>query len=307
MATVFGLLVAIHALPIWAVIVPGQVDHFEEGGLLNWRAGGVGNPNPPMNIASGGPGGADDNYLQLTSNGSGLAGGKLVVFNSNQWAGDYLGAAITSIDMQVKNFGTTDLMLRLILTDSLHAQALTTVSHVNVPAGGGWNTVSFSLDAANLTGGTYQTVISSVVELNLVHSPTVIAHRSLSPDIVAQLGVDNITAVFESSLTGDLNKDGFVGQDDLNIILANWGKNVVPGDLMMGDPSEDGFVGQDDLNDILAAWGQGTPSELESLSPVPEPDSSLLTMAAIAGFASLRRRFTVTRLIRSGFSLCSGR
>jgi len=56
---------------------------------------------------------------------------------------------------------------------------------------------------------------------------------------------------------GDLNGDGFVGQGDLNIVLAAWGDSP-PGDPR-ADPNHDNFVGQGDLNIVLAHWGQGTP------------------------------------------------
>lgn len=87
------------------------------------------------------------------------------------------------------------------------------------------------------------------------------------------------------TLTGDLNGDGFVGQDDLNIVLGAWGTSVTPGDPLAGDPSGDGFVGQDDLNDVLAGWGQGTPP---SFTVVPEPGS--IVVLALAGLAVWRRR-----------------
>ncbi|MDZ4817386.1 MAG: hypothetical protein SGJ20_00270, partial [Planctomycetota bacterium] len=38
-------------------------------------------------------------------------------------------------------------------------------------------------------------------------------------------------------------------------ILGNWGEDVTLGDLLVGDLSSDGFVGQDDLNLLLAGWG----------------------------------------------------
>lgn len=78
---------------------------------------------------------------------------------------------------------------------------------------------------------------------------------------------------FSTVLTGDLNADGFVGQDDLNIILTNWGQSVAVGNLLQGDPSGDGFVGQDDLNDVLTGWGQGTSP---SIATVPEPGAAVM-------------------------------
>ncbi len=190
--------VATLAIPAGAAIVSGQSDNFEDGSLQSWQTGAR-DPDGPTNMASGGPGGLNDNFLRLTSNGAFGAGGKLVVFNPSQWAGDYLGAAVTSIRMQVDNLGATPLVLRLILVDSAAGQSLTTVSPVNVAAGSGWETVSFSLASANLAGGVFNTVMGHVTELDLVHSPSVIGARSSALNIAAVLGVDNVAAVPEPS------------------------------------------------------------------------------------------------------------
>ena len=183
-----------YAGPARAAIISGQVDTFEDGGLSAWQAGGASNPNGPANVATGGPAGANDNFLRLTSNGQAAAGGKLVAFNSDQWGGDYVAAGVNAIRMQVNNLGATALSLRLIFVGT---QSLTTVANVDVPAGSGWTTVNFPLTPANLSGGDFATGMSGVVELNLVHSPDVITGRGASPNIAAQLGVDNVTAVPE--------------------------------------------------------------------------------------------------------------
>jgi hypothetical protein len=195
-ALAIGLLLTIQFLTATAAITPGQVDDFEDPlrGLEGWQAGGFTNPNRPMRM-SGGAGGASDDFMQLTSNGSFQAGGKLVVFNTNEWAGDFLAAGIISVDMMVRNLGSNPLVLRLILLDESHSQSLTTSTPVNLPAGGGWTSVSFPLNSTNLTGGVFDNVMKSITSFNLVHSPTVINHRNAAPNIAAMLGVDNITAV----------------------------------------------------------------------------------------------------------------
>ena len=91
-------------------------------------------------------------------------------------------------------------------------------------------------------------------------------------DHASLFGVGVLGAV---ALPGDLDGDGFVGINDLNIVLANWNQNVPPANPL-ADPSGDGFVGIDDLNAVLGNWNAGTPPNSNA---VPEPASiALLTM-----------------------------
>lgn len=93
------------------------------------------------------------------------------------------------------------------------------------------------------------------------------------------------------AVPGDLDGDGFVGQDDLNYILGSWGLDVEVGSV--ADPSQDGFVGQDDLNIILAAWGKGElPTELLAARAVPEVSPMLLVPLALSAGLLVRRRRT---------------
>lgn len=74
------------------------------------------------------------------------------------------------------------------------------------------------------------------------------------------------TEVAPQGLEGDLNGDGFVGSIDLDIVRANWGAAVTPGDLAHGDASGDGTVGSADLDMIRGNWGA-----IQTESAVPEP------------------------------------
>ncbi len=91
-------------------------------------------------------------------------------------------------------------------------------------------------------------------------------------------------------IIGDLDGDGFVGIEDLNLILGNWNQNVAAGDLLLGDPSGDGFVGIEDLNVVLGNWNAGTPPPpAQAFALVPEP-GTLATLALVTAAATLRRR-----------------
>lgn len=90
-------------------------------------------------------------------------------------------------------------------------------------------------------------------------------------------------------LTGDLNGDGFVGIDDLNLVLAAWNQSVPPGDPL-ADPSGDGFVGIDDLNLVLGNWNAGTPPYAGGQPTIPEPASFALLTIGAGGMIGWRKR-----------------
>lgn len=82
---------------------------------------------------------------------------------------------------------------------------------------------------------------------------------------------------------GDLDVDGFVGVNDLQIVLSNWNQNVPVGDVSQGDSSFDGFVGIDDLNFVLGNWNAGeqdSPPAQQASAEESTAASSEITPAA---------------------------
>jgi hypothetical protein len=189
---------ALNATPANAVAV-GQLDDFEDGTTKNWVVGllGAAHPAPPVNVPNGGPGGADDAFLRLTSIGGGaVAGSKLAVINLVQWAGDYTAAGVTGISVDVRNFGPDTVDLRLLLENPKGApptdSAITPA--VVLASGSDWTNVSFSLAPADLEvlRGSVATLLGDVTVLRFFHGS---ADAFPGESLTALIGIDNVRAL----------------------------------------------------------------------------------------------------------------
>lgn len=193
-------------LPAIACAVPvvGQVDTFEDGSTQGWIINLLGTGSPPAaalptNISTGGPGGVDDNFLQLTSLGGAGAGNRLVAINVDpRWTGNYIAAGVNAITMDVNNLGSTDLSLRLLFEHAAVGPPTDTAISTNpvlVPAGSGWTQVTFLIGVENLTAGVgnVSAALGDVSIIRIFHNPDL---QFPGPAIAAQVGVNNITAVY---------------------------------------------------------------------------------------------------------------
>jgi hypothetical protein len=208
-ATVALLITLVTAGPAFAI--PIGVDDFEDGTTQGWFVPSFMDPHPvpPANVPTGGPSGAGDAFLRLTALGGTGAGSRLSVLNVSQWTGNYLAAGIPGIAMHVNNFGSTDLVLRLLVVnfspEGPPSDLAWTLAPVNVPANSGWTSVVFSLSPANLFTppifGTTLGALSDVNELRLFHNPVAFfgGPEVGAPPVSAVLGVDNIQVVPELS------------------------------------------------------------------------------------------------------------
>ena len=217
-----SLSAALLAPPAFAI--PAAVQDFEDGTAEGWTFGGGpgGVPSTPQTVASGGAGGADDEYMRLTSNGTSGPGSKLSAINASAWGGNYTDAGLTTIDMDLRNFGASDLYVRLLLLDlSGLPQALYAITDaVFLPSGGDWTAVTFSVTAADLIAleGDPAALLQSVTELRILGSadPNWLFKPGEQPSVTAVLGVDNITP----NVFGDGDGDNEVPEPSTGWLLV---------------------------------------------------------------------------------------
>lgn len=174
-----------------AQISLGKLDDFQDGTVMGWTGGAA-----PTNIADGGPTGAGDRFLQITSDGSSGAGGKLATYNFN-WGGNYTAAQVTGVEVWIKNLSSETLEMRAVILSG--ATRWTSNDALVLAPGADWTQHTFSVlesDITRVLGATSYTATMANV------SRLMFRHNAGAPDaegtaIVAQAGLDNIRAVPE--------------------------------------------------------------------------------------------------------------
>jgi len=162
-------------------------DDFQRGTTQGWS----GVFSSTANVADGGPNGVGDKYLQISVTGDQGPRSSLMFMNSAQWSGDYTAAGITGFRIDLNNLGEADLEMRLRINGA--GGSFISVNSVSIPAGGGWQTVEFTLDETGMGGGgNLDATLGDVTELQLLHIPS---SGSRGMTLMATLGVDNITAI----------------------------------------------------------------------------------------------------------------
>ena len=170
---------------------------------MNW-SNGV--PANLVNVNTGGPGGAGDRYLQLTSDGTvNGPGGHLTTFNLQQWLGNYIAQGVSAIEIDLRNTGTTTLSMRLAFkTQNVMNSPGYLSAPVTLAPGSGWQHFTFSLAQANMmaVGGPapYNTFFSTGMgDARIINE---VGTANLNGDvIVGQVSIDNIHAVPEPAVS----------------------------------------------------------------------------------------------------------
>ena len=183
-------------------VVVGQIDDFQDGTTSNWTNGEIIGTPPVTNIPNGGPAGAGDRYVQLTSDGSG-SGGKLTAFNRDQWLGDYPGAGVTAIEVDLLNQSSVTLSIRMAFKNGPGSNGVPgyLTQAMVLPVGSGWQHFTISLLPANLipVGGPASWNTFFIGEVRFINESGT-GNLSGNP-VVGQLGIDNIRAVPEPTTT----------------------------------------------------------------------------------------------------------
>lgn len=299
--------------PVWAITYP-QADNFQGGTTQNW----TNNQGDPMNpaVVDGGPGGAGDKFLEVTSTGIGLGGSRLSTFNQYvagtendptptpaQWLGNYIAAGVGAIGVDLKYIAVGDQMfdvrpIRVAFFNPNLSPKEGYASNDNVAGGafslpndGAWHHWTFALtsDAMTLVGGTktLAQTMSNPTQFRILSSA---APSGQGDQINVQLGIDNITAI-PAVIAGDFNRDGHFNVADVQAMAsamadlsgyqAYWGLSnsqlVTLGNFNTTDMS----VNNLDFQGLITALANGAGGG--ALSAVPEPGT--LTEAAIGGLA----------------------
>lgn len=180
------------ASPAWAVTL-GQVDTFQDGTVMFWS----GAPGRQSNVSTGGPAGAGDRYLRVTSDGSPFSGGKMATFNTAQWSGNYLAAGVKVVMVDFRNEGANPLTMRMVVFDQFAGTQWVSTASQLVPADGVWRRYTYVLAESQMTRTvgteTFANTISNANRLMFRHEAG--APSSQGTAIAAQLGIDNIAAL----------------------------------------------------------------------------------------------------------------
>jgi hypothetical protein len=242
-------------------------------------------------VPDGGPGGAGDNFLRNSSVGGNDEHSRQVIFNQDQWFGNYNAARVTRITGFMNNLGTTPLFMRIAIEGG--SSRFSSNDAIPLAPGSGWQPVTFNITPAAMTRVFGTSTLP--VALNGVQTLRILSAQN-GPDwrgdsMVSTLGIDGLRA---THLPGDANFDGVVNLDDFNALAANFG-STGGATWQQGDFDFDGIINLNDFNLLAGHFGQtvagpgASPGDWAALgAAVPEPSSC--GVAVLGALAPLLRR-----------------
>jgi hypothetical protein len=253
-----------------SAIMIDQIDDFQDGTTALWTQGEI-SPNPPTNIASGGPAGDEDAYLENISSGFGFQGSRMVLFNTDQWTGDYTEQGVIRVVADMLNAGENDLQMRIAFASgSTNAQLATWYASTNpipLAADGLWHRgLSFPLAEESLTlvAGTIplEEVLADVTIVRILSA----ANPAFKGEVIAAtLGIDNIAARAAGAefLLGDMDGNSVVDFDDVGPYVlalndpADYEATYQMPPSQNGDTDDDGDFDFDDTPGFVALLDTG--------------------------------------------------
>lgn len=188
--------VAVSLSNVALAVNPGLTENFSAG-LAGWGGG-----SSPTLVSTGGPSGAGDAFLRISST-AGSGNGNLAALNTGaNWIGNYAGniaipgeSLILGAEADLANFGTAALSIRAIFFNTANNR-YSTLDVATVPADGVWRHYVWNFDS--LTGAGLTTVAGSVPIATGMHDVTQIMFRhNIAPAaggdaVTGSLGIDNI-------------------------------------------------------------------------------------------------------------------
>lgn len=132
---------------------------------------------------------------------SGSFGGnsRLVTFNDAQWLGNYLGAGVNAVSMNLRNFGPSAIPIRIAIREGSLGSGTPgycSVTPYLLLPDGLWHAAVFGLDAGSLTPinnpQPLATDLSNVGDFRILSAAS---PAGIGDQISAEIGVDNVYAI----------------------------------------------------------------------------------------------------------------
>jgi hypothetical protein len=169
-------------------VVIGATANFQDMTLQGWEGAG------PTVVPNGGPTGAGDAYMSLTSIGGNGPESRLATDNGGtDWTGNYLTAGVTTVEADFLNLGAVPLSIRAVFFNGQVSRYTSKIASP-LPVDGLWHHFVFAIDPTSVTQviGTdpYNVLFSNMSSL-------MFRHQAGNPDfggtpIASSMGVDNI-------------------------------------------------------------------------------------------------------------------
>ncbi len=112
----------------------------------------------------------------------------------------------------------------------------------------------------------------------------------LLPTQITFTWVDSLTPL---ALPGDYDRNNFVSQSDLDLVLLNWGSSVLPSGWLAVEQFDGVLISQNELDAVLLNWGSG--EQPVFAAAVPEPGVLACMLFSLGLFGSRRSKGHTTR------------